>query len=40
MASFFHDNQDLQYYFDKGVDWDALVRLTEADLKAPAAPRR
>jgi alkylation response protein AidB-like acyl-CoA dehydrogenase len=37
MASFFHDNKDLQFYFDRGVDWDALVRLTEADLKAPGS---
>jgi 3-(methylthio)propanoyl-CoA dehydrogenase len=37
MASFFSDNADLQFYFDKGVDWDALVRLTEADLKAPGS---
>lgn len=29
MANFFKDNEDLQYYFDKGVDWDSLVRLTE-----------
>ena len=29
MANFFKDNDDLQYYFDKGVDWDALVRITE-----------
>ena len=29
MANFFKDNDDLQYYFDKGVDWDELVRITE-----------
>ncbi|MFW2389205.1 MAG: acyl-CoA dehydrogenase family protein [Polyangiales bacterium] len=29
MANFFKDNADLQYYFDKGVDWDSLVRITE-----------
>jgi len=29
MANFFKDNEDLQYYFDKGVDWDSLVRITE-----------
>jgi alkylation response protein AidB-like acyl-CoA dehydrogenase len=29
MANFFKDNDDLQYYFDKGVDWDSLVRITE-----------
>jgi hypothetical protein len=37
MANFFHDNPDLQFYFDKGVDWDTLVRLTEADLQAPGS---
>ena len=37
MASFFSDNEDLRFYFDKGVDWDTLVRLTEGDLKAPGA---
>jgi len=37
MASFFHDNPDLGFYFEKGVDWDAIVRLTEADLKAPGS---
>jgi len=31
MANFFKDNDDLQYYFDKGVDWDSLVQLTEHD---------
>jgi len=29
MASYFSDNDDLQYYFDKGVDWDALVEISE-----------
>jgi 3-(methylthio)propanoyl-CoA dehydrogenase len=37
MANFFQDNPDLQFYFDKGVDWETLVRLTEGDLKAPGA---
>ena len=31
MANFFKDNDDLQYYFDKGVDWESLVRITEHD---------
>jgi 3-(methylthio)propanoyl-CoA dehydrogenase len=31
MANFFKDNEDLQYYFDKGIDWDSLVRITEHD---------
>ncbi len=29
MANFFKDNDDLQFYFDKGIDWDTLVRITE-----------
>jgi alkylation response protein AidB-like acyl-CoA dehydrogenase len=31
MANFFKDNDDLQFYFDKGIDWDALVQITEHD---------
>ncbi|MGB8329960.1 MAG: acyl-CoA dehydrogenase family protein [Polyangiales bacterium] len=31
MANFFKDNDDLQYYFDKGIDWDPIVRITEHD---------
>ena len=29
MASFFKDNDDLLYYFEKGLDWTALVDATE-----------
>ncbi|MBX7079606.1 MAG: acyl-CoA dehydrogenase family protein [Nannocystaceae bacterium] len=32
MANYFDDNDDLQYYFDKGIDWGPLVRATERDL--------
>lgn len=32
-TNFFKDNKDLQYYFEKGVDWEKLVRLTEVDYK-------
>ena len=35
MANFFKDNDDLQYYFDKGVDWDSLVRITEHEFADP-----
>jgi alkylation response protein AidB-like acyl-CoA dehydrogenase len=28
-SSFFKDNDDLRYYFDEGLDWDALVEATE-----------
>ena len=31
MANFFKDNDDLQFYFDKGIDWEPLVRITEHD---------
>jgi alkylation response protein AidB-like acyl-CoA dehydrogenase len=31
MANFFKDNEDLQYYFDKGIDWESLVQITEHD---------
>lgn len=31
MTNFFKDNEDLQYYFDKGIDWEPLVRITEHD---------
>jgi alkylation response protein AidB-like acyl-CoA dehydrogenase len=31
MANFFKDNDDLQYYFDKGIDWESLVRISEHD---------
>jgi len=34
MANFFKDNNDLQYYFDRGIDWEPLVRLTEYDYRA------
>lgn len=30
-TNFYKDNADLQYYFDKGVDWQKLVRLTECN---------
>lgn len=29
MANFFKDNDDLAYYFDKGIDWAPLVEVTE-----------
>ena len=33
-TNFFHDNEDLRFYFDKGLDWDPVVRLTERDFRA------
>ena len=29
MGNFFSDNEDLQYYVEKGIDWEPLVELTE-----------
>ena len=34
MASYFKDNEDLLYYFERGLDWEPLVRLTEHDWRA------
>lgn len=38
MANFFADNDDLQFYFEKGLDWDPLARVSEWNFKAPDAP--
>ncbi len=37
MANFFHDNQDLKFYVEKGIDWEPLVRATEMDFRLPGA---
>jgi hypothetical protein len=39
MANYFTDNEDLQYYFNKGVDWEQLFKATErtASDEAPAS---
>lgn len=29
MPNFFKDNQDLQFYFERGIDWESLVGLNE-----------
>ncbi len=34
-SNFFKDNDDLQYYFDRGVDWESLVKLNELNYRAP-----
>jgi alkylation response protein AidB-like acyl-CoA dehydrogenase len=28
-SNFFTDNDDLQFYFERGIDWDTVVRVTE-----------
>lgn len=38
MANFFTDNEDMLYYFDKGVDWEPLVRVTERGIVSEEAP--
>ncbi len=37
MANYFTDNEDLHYYFDRGIDWAPLVALLEQDFKGPQA---
>ena len=38
MANFFSDNDDLLYYFDKGLDWGPLVKATEREIGGDAGP--
>src|SRR5690606_35875758 len=38
MANFFTDNEDMLYYFDKGVDWEPRVRVTERGIVSEEAP--
>ncbi len=35
MASFLTDNEDLQYYFNEGIDWTALAEVTEYGWRTP-----
>lgn len=37
MANYFNDNDDLRFYFEKGIPWDKLVPLTEYGFRAPDA---
>ncbi len=34
MASYYDDNEDLQFYVDKCIDWESLVELTEYGYRA------
>ncbi|MEM6293904.1 MAG: acyl-CoA dehydrogenase family protein [Myxococcota bacterium] len=38
MPNFFTDNDDLQFYFEEGLDWDALVKATERNPNDEGAP--
>ena len=35
MASYFSDNDDLRFYFDRGIDWASLVEVTEYGFRTP-----
>ena len=35
MASFLTDNDDLRFYLERGIDWDALVEVTEYGYRTP-----
>ncbi|MGH1345503.1 MAG: acyl-CoA dehydrogenase family protein [Nannocystales bacterium] len=39
MPNFFSDNADLQFYFDEGLDWEALVAATERNPHDETAPQ-
>ncbi|MHB1844683.1 MAG: acyl-CoA dehydrogenase family protein [Deltaproteobacteria bacterium] len=39
MASFFHDNDDLRFHFDHGIDWASLVEATEHGFRDPEGPK-
>ena len=39
MANYFKDNDDLQFYFDKGIPWDALVEVTEQGFNSEDGPQ-
>ncbi len=35
MSNYFKDNDDLQYYFDRGLDWDRVVEVNEYGFRSP-----
>ena len=39
MANYLTDNDDLLYYFDKGIDWEPLVAATERGFHDPNGPQ-
>ncbi|MCA1662794.1 MAG: acyl-CoA dehydrogenase family protein, partial [Myxococcales bacterium] len=39
MANFFTDNDDLRWYIERGIDWEPLVRATEAEFRNPDGPK-
>ncbi len=34
-TNFFKDNDDLKYYFERGIDWEPLVKLNELGYRSP-----
>ncbi|RLB61650.1 MAG: hypothetical protein DRI90_10900 [Deltaproteobacteria bacterium] len=34
-TNFFTDNDDLKYYFERGIDWEPLVKLNELNYRSP-----
>lgn len=38
MSNYLTDNDDLLYYFDRGIDWEPLVRATERGLVQDGSP--
>lgn len=34
MANFYEDNEDLQFYVERGIDWEPIIRLTEYDWRS------
>ncbi len=39
MGNFFKDNDDLQFYFERGIDWTKLVEVTEHGFRAADGPK-
>jgi alkylation response protein AidB-like acyl-CoA dehydrogenase len=39
MGNFFNDNEDLRWYVERGIDWEPLVRVSEADFRIPGGPK-
>ncbi|MCA9607323.1 MAG: acyl-CoA dehydrogenase family protein, partial [Myxococcales bacterium] len=39
MGNYFKDNEDLVFYFERGIDWGPLVELTEHHFRSPDGPK-
>lgn len=38
MGNFYKDNEDLRWYFEKGLDWESLVAVTERGIAGKTSP--